>query len=187
MSDSIRLVARPFDVEIRNEPTYSFASADKQRSYQHEYGLTGGGYQFTSRHGVRCWKDGEVVGSAVLGASGGATGVHDSSAVIARSQCFVAVGPCVAALALPTLALVWSTEVDAATCFGVYSSSDTQALISHGELEVARLTFGGAVVWTAGGADIFTEGFQIDRGVIRVLDFEKRSYNFDEKTGRELA
>jgi hypothetical protein len=71
--------------------------------------------------------------------------------------------------------------------FGVHLASDSQALVSHGELEVARVTFDGTVVWTAGGADVLTEGFLIDQGVVKVIDFDGRSYSFDEETGREIA
>lgn len=175
-----------FRVEITNELTYSFGSVDNVRRYDHEYLLGCERYRVTSRHALRCFKDGREVGSAILGAAGGASGVHERSMVLLGDRCFVAVGPFAVALELPSLTLVWSSEVDSATCFGLYVSSDGRALLSHGELEVARVTFAGEIVWQSSGADIFTEGFAVDHGVVRVIDFNGRSYVLDEATGHEV-
>lgn len=175
-----------FRVEITNEPTYSFGSTDNDRCYEHEHLLGCSRHHVTSRHAIRCFKDDQEVGSTILGAGGGASGVHSRSVVVVDDRCFVAVGPFAVALQLPSLTLLWSSEVDSATCFGLYVSSDGKALLSHGELEVARVSFGGEILWQASGADIFSEGLVVDHGVVRVVDFNGRSYVIDETTGREL-
>ena len=92
-----------------------------------------------------------------------------------------------ASVAVPSLDLNWATQTDDATCFGVYESRPHACLVSHGELLIARITYTGKTIWQAGGADIFTNGFNLDGDVIRVTDFNDRDYTFDIETGREIA
>lgn len=49
-----------------------------------------------------------------------------------------------------------------ATCLGVYFEGRTGALISHGELEIARFSAEGAILWRRPGADIFTGAFALN-------------------------
>jgi hypothetical protein len=51
--------------------------------------------------------------------------------------------------------------MEKATCFGVHYDRDHDALISHGEPSICRFSVEGAIFWSAGGADIFTEGFSL--------------------------
>ena len=45
---------------------------------------------------------------------------------------------------------IWCVSpADSATCFGVYYSAKHQCLISHGELEIARLKLSGEVAWSS--------------------------------------
>ena len=52
---------------------------------------------------------------------------------------------------------------------------------------IARVTYDGKIVWQAGGADIFTNGFELQDDVVRVFDFEDREYVLGIETGRETA
>lgn len=139
----------------------------------------------SSRHVLTCREADGTEHTCVLLASAGATGVHTHSLAVVEGHCFVAVGDHVCALTLPSLALSWATEVDWATCFGIYSSPRHRCLISHGELSVARVSLAGAIEWSAGGSAIFTEGFRLDEDVIEVIDFGGCAYRFDVRTGRE--
>jgi hypothetical protein len=96
------------------------------------------------------------------------------------------VRPYVVSLTLPNLEVLWSTEVDPATCFGIHPTVDGLALISHGELEIARVALSGEVLWSAGGADIFSEGLTVTDTEVHVGDFNHDRYVFDVETGRQI-
>ena len=113
--------------------------------------------------------------------------MHARSAIVAGAQCLVAVGKFIASLHIPSLALIWATQPDDVTCFGIYESRKHNCLISHGELLLSRLTHDGHIEWQAGGCNIFTNGFALHEDTIEVIDFENRKYLFDIVTGREKS
>lgn len=78
--------------------------------------------------------------------------------------------------------LICSTRVDTATCFGVYWDSERAALISHGELEIERLSLHGDLVWQASGA----EGFRLLPDYIEAVNFNPTIYRFDYVTGEAI-
>ena len=168
-------------VTIFDEPTYSFGSADNLRTYDTEIRLDN--EHLTSVHGVR--SDGEW--SSVFGASGGRSTVHQHSAIEVDGRLYLAVGNQVVCLNLVTGLTEWSRRVDWATCFGVYWDPFHEALISHGEMQISRLSLTGDEIWSAGGADIFSEGFRCLRSGIQVTDFNQSVYLFDYRTGTLLA
>ncbi len=86
-------------------------------------------------------------------------------------------------LGIPMLELDWATKTDWATCFGVYHSEKHGCLISHGELQVARISDDGQIVWEAGGADILTNGISVHDDHIRVIDFNDDEYVIDINNG----
>jgi len=184
----LELIAGKYRVTIENDPTHSVGSTDNVHRYDHEYQLddTGTEYAVTSRHALRCSDDIESIATCILLAGGGASGIHDHSALIHDGSCIVAVGPFVVSLALPSLRINWALQIDDATCFGVYDSPRLGCLFSHGELLISRVSYDGTIVWQTGGADIFTNGFQLDGNVVRVTDFYDREYVLDAETGREL-
>jgi hypothetical protein len=51
-------------------------------------------------------------------------------------------------------------------------------------LEIARVSLTGEIVWSAGGKDIFSEGFQIVGDYIEAIDFNHEVYRVDIATGR---
>ena len=169
-------------VQLVDEWGYVFGSADNARCYPAEFDLSEEGYLPTSIHGVLI--DGEP--AMVLGDGGGASGVHSHSLVLLGDWVFVAVGRHVVRFTLGSAGLDWILQTDEATCFGVHWSQEHAALISHGELEIARFSEDGELVWSSGGADIFTEGLEIkDRGV-EAVDFYGRRYVFDVSTGQSI-
>jgi hypothetical protein len=131
-----------YKVIISNDDTYNSGSADNLHSYDKEYLLGEDFYRPSSQHSVTIRTEGSVVSSCILAAVGGATGIHEHSAIICKDSCIIAVGPFMCSLLIPSLDLEWKAEVDDATCFGVYFSEKHNCFISHGELDIARVEHG---------------------------------------------
>lgn len=173
-------------LEVLDEPSYTFRSADNVRRYQREELLGDGQYRPSSCHGVTCTADSRVLASVIFGAAGGASGVHERSLARLRDLAFLAVGQFIVCLQLPDLSLRWAREVDQATCFGVHVDPRQRGLVSHGELEISRLTLSGEIVWQASGRDIFTGELSVDPALVRAEDFNGDTYVFDLETGKRL-
>jgi hypothetical protein len=169
-------------VRVFDEPTYRPGSRDNVREYERYVSLAEN--LPTSVHGV------EINGSYIcaVGAAGGCSAVHQRSAAVASDRIFVAVGDHVVCLSLHAPhALLWSTCVDDATCFGVYWDESRQAIFSHGELQIMRLTPDGKPVWSASGADVFSEGFRLLHNYVEAMDFDHRVYRFDYERGELIS
>ncbi len=138
----------------------------------------------TSQHHVTCHTVGAASAMCLLRAGRGPTTVHSHSSVLYDTRCLVAVGSFLVALRLPDLALLWATEVDPATCFGVYHSVKHASYIVHGELEIASVTYDGTIRWNCGGRDIFTNGLTLCEDHIDVVDFSQGRYRIDIATGQ---
>jgi hypothetical protein len=182
----VNLNSGHYHIKITNETTHTTDSADNVRTYDREYRFGDNTYQATSQHAVHVTVNDELIASCLLSADGGATGVHDHTAIIHDDVCVIAVGPFMAAIEIPTLKLNWVTQADDATCFGVHHSEKHTCFISHGELEIARITREGKMIWHTGGADIFTNGFVLSDDSIQVIDFYDRKYELDTETGRSI-
>lgn len=181
------LTVGDYRLDITNDPPHFDGSADNLHSYDILHSLDGDAVTPTSRHALRLFRNDEQIRSCLLSAGRGASGVHENTVLIHDCNCIIAVGPFIASVAVPSLELNWATQTDDASCFGVYESPNHKCLLSHGELLIARVTHSGTIVWQTGGADIFTNGFQIDGDVIRVTDFYDRNYTLDIETGREIV
>jgi len=163
---NLTLPYAPYEIAISQEspniPRHTARSTDNAVASDVEvYIGKDDGYRPSSRHRVTIRRAESMVSSRVLLAGGGASGIHMHSAFVHINTCFIAVGPFVCALELPTLRLLWHSRSDAATCFGVYHAPKLASIISHGELEIARLTYSGQVLWSASGKDIFSEAFRL--------------------------
>lgn len=179
----MELTSNSFSLTLFDDPSYSPGSADNERRYDREFCFVRK-YRPVSQYGVVCNPSEGTPRTCILLAGGGGSRVNDHSAVIVGSACFVGVGDTLCSLALPTLDLRWAAKVDAATCFGVYYCPEHDCLLSHGELEVARVSLTGEIVWSASGKDIFSEGFQILGVRVEVVDFNQDVYRLDIVTGR---
>ena len=165
-------------VQIVNEPGYSFGSADNLRRYDTEVDLTDG-YRPSSVHGVIV----DDRPTMVIGDAGGASGVHGHSMLVLDSRVFVAVGAHIVCFTLGNQFPDWTLKADEATCFGVYYDREHDALISHCELTISRFSREGEIIWSEGGADIFSEGFSLLPDYIEAIDFDHSVYHFDYLTG----
>lgn len=165
-------------------PRYDSHSADNACAPGEEYFFGDEDYRPSSRHRVVVRQRDIPLASRVLLAVGGSSGVHAHSSFIRGDTCFVAVGPFVCALELPALRLLWHTRADAATCFGVYEAPGYESIISYGELEIARLSYSGQLLWSASGRDIFSEGFELHEHHAEAVDFDGTRYRFELETGQ---
>lgn len=162
---------------------HNVRSADDACTPEEEYFLGDKGYRPSSRHRIAVRHGDAVLASRVLLAGGGGSGVHKRSAFVRADTCFVAVGAFICALELPTLRLLWHTRADTATCFGVYDAPAYASIISHGELEIARLSYSGELLWSGSGRDIFSEGFELHEHHVEAIDFDGTRYSFELETG----
>lgn len=168
-------------IELINERAYTFGSVDNVRRYSFEKHLDKE-YRPSSIHGILL--NGEPL--AVFGSSVGGTGIHEHSAILLNDDIYLAVGNHLACMALQPFKLKWETEPDEATCFGIHYEPAHSALLSHGELEIARLSTDGKVLWRSSGADIFTGEFELQLKYIQVADFNGKVYRFSYDTGNEI-
>jgi len=175
----------PFVLTVEDDPAYSSGSADNPRAYGREYAFCND-YRPSSKYGIHCQGPDRASYSCILLAAAGATRVNDQSVVILEGRCFIAIGDTLCSLTLPALHLEWARKVDSATCFGVYYLPEPGCLISHGELEIARVSLAGDIVWSASGKDIFSEGFRVAGEFVEAVDFDHEVYHFDIATGRLL-
>lgn len=168
-------------VELISERAYTFGSVDNVRQYKFEKHFDKQ-YVPSSRHGVLL--NGEPL--AVFGSSGGGTGIHDHSAILMNDDIYLAVGNHLACMALQPFKLKWVLQPDETTCFGIYYEPRHSALLSHGELEIARLSTDGKILWHSSGADTFTGEFELHPEYIQVTDFNGKIYRFSYDDGNEI-
>lgn len=171
------------DVEIVDEESYSFGSADNARRYALEVLLEPGTtYRPATAHGVLL--NGDPL--AVFGDSR-CTGLHANSAIAMGHLVYLAVGGQIVCFQPQPFEVRWQLEVDDAACFGVHHSKAHDALISHGELAISRFSRDGRLLWQTWGADIFSEGFALKPEGVEAIDFNGRRYLFSYNTGASLA
>ena len=167
-------------LKIINEPAYSFNSTDNSNSYRFEKNLAPD-YKPSSIHGI-ILNDERI---ALFG-NDGYSGIDPNSAIFIDSLLYFAIGNCVACISVSPFKFIWAVEVDMSSCFGIYFQKEHGAFISHGELEITRLSQDGKVIWSSSGADIFTEGFELLLHCIKVADFNGKIYYLDYANGNVL-
>jgi hypothetical protein len=137
----------------------------------------------TSCHRIEVLQESQLVAQVQLQTSKGETGVHDQSAVVADDTLFIACGASVTALQLQDLQLMWTTQVDELTCFGVHHNPIHHCLITHGELAIARINFDGSLVWQAVGESPFTGPLEAQGESVIVTDDAGQEHVFEVSTG----
>jgi hypothetical protein len=173
---------KDFTIEVLDEPTYKYGSADNNFNYsKHHFGNGAKEYP-TSRHGVKLFRNNELIDSCIVIGSGGATGIHQNSSFVDNSRLVICCCDTVFSLTLPDLELKWKTQADQAICFQIFKQQDDY--IIHGELQVTKLDKDGNKKWEFGGTDIFVsldneEEFKIESDGILITDFAKTKYKID--------
>ena len=181
----LKLQHQKIEIQIFDDPMFSLNSVDHPHRYANQHILSNDSH-YSSKYGLRLFESDEEINSCLLVTSGGATGVHSQTAIVIRDSIFVAVGNLICSLELPSFKLMWHQTVDFATCFGVYYLPESDCLISHGEVDISRVTLNGNVIWSASGKDIFTEGFEIKGKKIEVIDFNHEKYLIDIEDGKSI-
>jgi hypothetical protein len=179
----VELTSHQFALTLLDDPAYTAGSSDNLQSYDREYSFVRE-FRPVSNYGLVCREPGGATHSCILLAGGGASRVHERSAIVMNGSCFVGVGDTLCSLSLPTLELLWATKVDSSTNFGVYYCPQHDCLLSHGEQEFARVSLCGEIIWSTSGKDIFSEGFRIFGDRVEVIDFNHEVYRIDIATGR---
>lgn len=175
-----------FKIEVRDEPTYRYDSADNNFNYAKIYfGENAQDYP-TSRHGIRLYRADQIVDSAIIIGSGSATGIRNSSSLLDNDRLVICCCNNIFCLSVPTLELKWKTEADLYTCFQIFKYEATY--IIQGELYVSKIDRNGHLIWKFGGPDIFVDidkeaEFIIENDGILLTDFAGTKYriNFDGK------
>jgi hypothetical protein len=169
------------DIEILNESCYAFGSEANPRHYELETNLSPG-QEPTSIHGV-LYNGAPWVVCADCGST---SGVHAYSAVLVRDALYLAVGAHVACLDLATRRFKWGLQVDYGACFGVHYHAGHKALLSHGELAIARFSPRGELLWSFSGSNVFSGNIELEPDCIAVTDFKGLRHRIDYATGESL-
>jgi len=176
-------IATPYgEISVINEPAYSFGSADNVRTYPFAKCLMPGARPI-SVHGLLL-NDKPL---AAFGATGGATGIHEHSALWLNGHLLLAICDSVVSVKLHPFELCWALRVDDATCFGLHLHQQSGCLLSHGELSMTRFTEAGAIVWQSGGYDIFTGSLVFNDEFISIKDFNGYEHRLGYIDGKLFA
>jgi hypothetical protein len=168
---------KSLQLTVIDEPTYTFGSADNVRNYPHEHNLSYDNRPLYA-HGVLL--NGNPL--VVFGASS-LSGIYENSLITLNDLCFLAVGGDVVCFRSDPYEFMWVLQTDSVACFGIHYQPAKGALISHGELEIARFSITGELLWSSSGADIFTQGFKLEDEFVTAIDFCNKKYRFDYATG----
>ena len=131
---------------------------------------------------VYLYKAEEEIKSIVL-TGGSVSSLWEKSALLDDDRLLIACGNEVFCILLPTLDLLWHTQVDMATCFEIVAYQEDY--ITHGEVEIVRLNKQGEILWQFSGKDIFvspierTPAFKITPQGIDLVDFNYEEYHID--------
>ncbi|MDB5235475.1 MAG: hypothetical protein JWR44_2468 [Hymenobacter sp.] len=171
-----------FVVRVFNDSTYSVDSADNNSCYSRCYFGNAGREFPVSKHGIAVLKNEAEITNCVIIGAGGATGVHEGSAILASNKLLVCCSDTLFCLTLPELSVAWQRQVDAATCFRIFRIE--QDFLIHGELSISRIDLNGNIKWSFGGADIFVsidsnEELEIHSDFILATDYGQTQYRLD--------
>ena len=107
----------------------------------------------------------------------------EKSVLLDGDRLLIACGNEVFCILLPTLELIWHTQVDMATCFEIAPYQDDY--ITHGEVEISRLNKQGKILWQFSGKDIFVSpieripAFKMTPQGIDLVYFNYEEYHID--------
>jgi hypothetical protein len=171
-----------FVITVFNDADFKPGSTDNINTYsRHFFGISCESYP-VSMHGIKVYRDDDVVNSCILVASGGATSVTPLSSCLEDNQLLVCCCDTVFCLMPDTLNLLWQVQGDPVTCFAIYKVQ--QDYLIHGELEVTRIDKFGSIKWRFSGSDIFvttneTDEVQLFDNYILLTDFNMSQYKID--------
>ena len=170
-----------YQLKLLNESDFQIGSKSNNIEYRKRY-FTESDFILATKFGIQILENGLEYQNAIIGAEGGASGLHETSQLIDNERILICCGDTVFCLAIPDLNLIWKSKVDQFTCFEIFKIDG--GYIVHGEMEISRIDENGQIVWKNSGADIFvvpddTEDFKITDKYIKVLDWNKKVYKWD--------
>ena len=142
-----------YQIDIYSDETFAKGSVDNLHKYNIEH-FDESEYIFPTMFGIKVFKDEGFLTSAIIGSTGGGTGIHKTSIIYEDTRLIICCADSIFCLSIPELKLLWLTKADQASCFEIYKYQDNY--IVHGEFEISRLNKDGKIVWQQTGADIFT-------------------------------
>lgn len=173
---------KDFTIEVIDEPTYINGSEDNNFNYSKTYLADFEGQTPTSKHGIKIYRENQIIESCIVIGTGAATGVYQNSTLVDNDRLLICCCDSVFSLSLPNLELHWRTQADLATCFQIFLHQSDY--IVHGELQITKLDKDGNKKWEFAGADIFVsidneEVYTIESDGILLTDFAKTKYKID--------
>lgn len=171
------------EVELWRDPAWSPDSTGDPGAYGQAIALSSRRWQAT---GVEVRVDGRGVANAVLLGEMGCPGISSGGALLRGGTLLVAMAAKVVALAVPSLAVRWITDVDDACVFGLMEIGEDDAVLVHGEIAITRLGMDGAIRWQRAGRDIFTNGCHVEDGVVVAVDWNDAVYRWRLSDGAVL-
>jgi len=170
-----------YRIDIFDDRNSAEVSVEKNNQYDLVY-FEKSDYILPTVFGVKVFEEEKLLKSAIIGSIGGGTGIHEKSVIIENDRILICCSDSIFCLSIPELNLIWQTEADWASCFGIYKYDDSY--IIHGELQISRINQNGEIVWQQSGGDIFTtldgnDNFEITDKFILATDWENRKYKFD--------
>lgn len=168
-------------VELLIDTDYNQDLNDNVNKYSKIY-LSKSDFQLSTKIGIKIFENETEINNAIIGAEGGATGLHKTSQIIESNRILICCSNSVFCLEFPTLDLNWKTEVDEITAFEIIKIED--GYIIHGEMEITRIDDSGKIIWQNSGADIFStqnsdSNFEVHENLISVTDWNNRIYKWN--------
>ncbi len=169
-------------IELSNESNYAPNSTDNVVAFEKTFGVEEGGIYHSTKHGIKIYKNGKLLGSVLVCAVGGATGIHETSAVTIKNNILICCADSIFSLSLPDLSLNWMKKVDDATCFQIFNTEN--GIFVHGELKASKIDEAGNIIWSAGFADILVtpdgkKEFIFHDNFIEIEDWNRTKYKLD--------
>ncbi|GEP52808.1 hypothetical protein FNO01nite_34800 [Flavobacterium noncentrifugens] len=170
-----------YTIQITSNSAYESDSKYNINDYRNVY-FEESEYILPSIFGIKIFENDNLVNSAILGVGGGATTIHQGSLVVSKNRLQICCGNFVFCLSIPELKIIWKTQADEITCFGIYKIDEE--FIIHGEMQISKIDKNGNIVWKFGGRDIFVtidgkDNFSITNNIICVRDFQNYIYKVD--------
>lgn len=178
----IELNFAEYRIELVDESTYTPNSTDNVFAYKNVFTDSESDVFQSTNHGVKIYKGEELFSNTLICAVGGATGIHENSAVIIENDILICCADKIFSLSLPILSLNWMKKVDSATCFQIFNTKN--GIFVHGELEASKIDKSGNIIWSVGFADILVtpdgkDSFILHDDFIEIQDWNHSKYKLD--------
>jgi len=181
MKNTLWLYKNPYQMEIIDETNLddnqkALTRYQERQPYDRKVG------EYDQLIGIRIYENEEPMGKVLLVADTYNV-LNEKGILLDNDRLLIACGNEVFCILLPTLELLWHTQVDMATCFQIVAYQDDY--ITHGEVEIVRLNKQGKILWQFSGKDIFVSpieripAFKTTPQGIDLVDFNYEEYHID--------